>query len=180
MAWISADIYSTVSIYNYDLYDSAWSFSVGPRRRSCAEQTRVSGPEIACWVELASAAKLLINNVSMLQSVLRVLNKKLLKMDQYSKVFFAGLWIRIRIGSGFCDFVDPNSMTLWIRIRIGNPDPGSGSRGKKIKWKMYFLVLFRIRNWIQIRIELKCWIRIRIWIESIQIHNPGFLCMLQI
>jgi hypothetical protein len=27
---------------------------------------------------------------------------------------------------------------LWIRIRIGNPDPGSGSRGKKIKkfqWK---------------------------------------------
>jgi hypothetical protein len=38
---------------------------------------------------------------------------------------------RIRIGSGFSDFVDP--------IRIGNPDPdpywesGFGSRGKKIK-----------------------------------------------
>jgi hypothetical protein len=35
-------------------------------------------------------------------------------------------------GSGFCDFVDPDLATLWIRIRIGNPDPGSGSRGKKI------------------------------------------------
>jgi hypothetical protein len=34
--------------------------------------------------------------------------------------------------------VDPDSATLWLRIRIGNPDPGSGSRGKKIKkfqWK---------------------------------------------
>jgi hypothetical protein len=34
--------------------------------------------------------------------------------------------------------LDPDSETLWIRIRIGNPDPGSGSRGKKIKkfqWK---------------------------------------------
>jgi hypothetical protein len=33
---------------------------------------------------------------------------------------------------------DPDSATLWIRTRIGNPDPGSGSRGKKIKkfqWK---------------------------------------------
>jgi hypothetical protein len=29
--------------------------------------------------------------------------------------------------------VDPDSVTLWIRIRIGNPDPGSVSRGKKIK-----------------------------------------------
>jgi hypothetical protein len=38
------------------------------------------------------------------------------------------------------DPMDPDSATLWIRIwiRIGNPDPGSGSRGKKIKkflWK---------------------------------------------
>jgi hypothetical protein len=34
--------------------------------------------------------------------------------------------------------VDPDSATLWIRICIGNPDPGSGSRGEKIKkfqWK---------------------------------------------
>jgi hypothetical protein len=45
-------------------------------------------------------------------------------------------------GSGFSDFADPD----WIRIRIGNPDPGSGSRGKKTKkfqWKnalfSYFL-----------------------------------------
>jgi hypothetical protein len=33
---------------------------------------------------------------------------------------------------------DPDSVTLWTRIRIGNPDPGSGSRGKKVKkfqWK---------------------------------------------
>jgi hypothetical protein len=42
--------------------------------------------------------------------------------------FQAGLWIRIRIGSGFRDFVDPD------------PDweSGSGSRGKKTKkfqWK---------------------------------------------
>jgi hypothetical protein len=39
--------------------------------------------------------------------------------------------------------LDPDSATLWIRIRIGNPDPGSGSRGKKIKkfqWKNAFLV----------------------------------------
>jgi hypothetical protein len=32
-------------------------------------------------------------------------------------------------GSG----LDPDSVNLWIRIRIGNPDPGSGSRCKKIK-----------------------------------------------
>jgi hypothetical protein len=43
-------------------------------------------------------------------------------------LFKAGLWIRIRIGSGFSDFVDPDS-------QYGS---GSGSRGKKIKkfqWK---------------------------------------------
>jgi hypothetical protein len=34
-----------------------------------------------------------------------------------------GLWIRIRIGSGFSDFVDPDP--YW--------ESGSGSRGKKIK-----------------------------------------------
>jgi hypothetical protein len=53
----------------------------------------------------------------------------------------SGLWIRIRIGSGFSDFEDPDP--YWesgsrIRIRFGNPDPGSGSRGKKIEkfqWK---------------------------------------------
>jgi hypothetical protein len=36
---------------------------------------------------------------------------------------------------------EPDSVTLWIFIRIGNPDPGSGSRGKKIKkfqWKNAF------------------------------------------
>jgi hypothetical protein len=35
---------------------------------------------------------------------------------------------------------------LWIRIRIGNPDPGSGSRGNKVKefqWKMHFLVFLK-------------------------------------
>jgi hypothetical protein len=33
-------------------------------------------------------------------------------------------------------------MTLWIRIRIqnGNPDPGSGTRGKKMKKKCNLLV----------------------------------------
>jgi hypothetical protein len=45
----------------------------------------------------------------------------------------AGLWIRIRIGSGFSDFVDPD------------PYWESGSRGKKIKkfqWKNPLLKLF--------------------------------------
>jgi hypothetical protein len=38
--------------------------------------------------------------------------------------------------------LDPDSMTLWIRIQIGNPDPGCGSRGKKMKKNKYFLVGF--------------------------------------
>jgi hypothetical protein len=41
--------------------------------------------------------------------------------------------------------VDPDSVTLWIciRIRIGNPDPGSGSRARKLRnfrGKLNFLV----------------------------------------
>jgi hypothetical protein len=42
--------------------------------------------------------------------------------------FETGLWIRIRIGSGLSDFVDPDP--YW--------ESGSGSRGKKMKkfqWK---------------------------------------------
>jgi hypothetical protein len=42
--------------------------------------------------------------------------------------------------------VDPDSVTLWIRIRIGNPDPGSGSRARKLRnfsGKMHFLVFFK-------------------------------------
>jgi hypothetical protein len=42
----------------------------------------------------------------------------------------AGLWIRIRIGSGFRDFVDLDPDPYW--------ESGSGSRGKKAKkfqWK---------------------------------------------
>jgi hypothetical protein len=51
--------------------------------------------------------------------------------------------------------MDPDSVTLWIRIRIriGNPDPGSGSRGKKVKkfqWKnalfSYFLKNFTTKK----------------------------------
>jgi hypothetical protein len=38
-------------------------------------------------------------------------------------VWKAGLWIWIRIGSGFSDFVDPDP--YW--------ESGSGSRGKKMK-----------------------------------------------
>jgi hypothetical protein len=38
------------------------------------------------------------------------------------------MWIRIRIGSRFNDFVDPD------------PDWESGSRGKKMKKNKYFLV----------------------------------------
>jgi hypothetical protein len=51
--------------------------------------------------------------------------------------FCQGLWIRIRIGSGFSDFVDPDP--YW--------EFGSGSRGKKIEklqWKKIpFLVMFQ-------------------------------------
>jgi hypothetical protein len=41
-------------------------------------------------------------------------------------------------GCGSGSGLDPDSVTLWIRIHTGNPDPGFGSRGKKIKkfqWK---------------------------------------------
>jgi hypothetical protein len=47
-----------------------------------------------------------------------------------SENIISGLWIRIRIGSGFSDFVDPDPDPYW--------ESGSGSRGKKIKkfqWK---------------------------------------------
>jgi hypothetical protein len=40
----------------------------------------------------------------------------------------------------------PDSVTLWIRIRIGNPDPRSGSRGKKVKkfqWKNALFSIFK-------------------------------------
>jgi hypothetical protein len=37
-------------------------------------------------------------------------------------------------GSGSVSRLDLDSMTLWIRILIENPDPGSGSRGKKNKY----------------------------------------------
>jgi hypothetical protein len=63
------------------------------------------------------------------------------------------LWIRIRIGSGFSDFVDPDPD--WIRIqrlfgsgsgsvlgiRIPDPDPGA-SKLSNISGKMHFLVIF--------------------------------------
>jgi hypothetical protein len=38
-------------------------------------------------------------------------------------MFYPGLWIRIRIGSGFSDFVDPDP--YW--------ESGSGSKGKKLR-----------------------------------------------
>jgi hypothetical protein len=43
--------------------------------------------------------------------------------DMGKNVSIAGLWIRIQIGSGFSDFVDPDP--YW--------KSGSGYRGKKIK-----------------------------------------------
>jgi hypothetical protein len=49
---------------------------------------------------------------------------------------FNKVWEKQGCGSG--SGLDPDSVTLWIRIHIGNPDPGSGSRGKKVKkfqWK---------------------------------------------
>jgi hypothetical protein len=46
---------------------------------------------------------------------------------------------------------------------------------KKIVFESSVLAWIRIRNWIRIRIEQKCWIRISI--ESIRIHNPEFLSL---
>jgi hypothetical protein len=46
---------------------------------------------------------------------------------------------------------------LWIRIRIGNPDPGSGSRGKKIKkfqWKNALLSNF-LNNFTTKKVPIK-------------------------
>jgi hypothetical protein len=42
-----------------------------------------------------------------------------------SQEYEPGLWIKIRIGSGFSDFVDPDPDPYW--------ESGSGSRGKKMK-----------------------------------------------
>jgi hypothetical protein len=48
----------------------------------------------------------------------------------FSLNFLPGLWIRIRIGSKFSEFVDPDPVF----------ESGSGSRGNKLKYKIYFLV----------------------------------------
>jgi hypothetical protein len=47
-------------------------------------------------------------------------------------VFKAGLWIRIRIGSGFNDFVDPDP----------DSESGSGSMGKKNEEKTALFLNF--------------------------------------
>jgi hypothetical protein len=63
-------------------------------------------------------------------------------VDSEKKKFvhiLAGLWIRIRIGSGFRDFVDPDPH--W--------ESGSGSRGKKTKkfqWKKCTFLLLNNKN----------------------------------
>jgi hypothetical protein len=57
----------------------------------------------------------------------------------YMKKGKSGLWIRIRIGSGFRDFVDPDP--YW--------ESGSGSRGKKTKkfqWKNALFSYFFKKN----------------------------------
>jgi hypothetical protein len=86
----------------------------------------------------------------------------------------AGLWIRI--GSGVRDFVDNT-----------DPDPGAFWGENLDEKHRYFLfdltqiliykkfekeIVFEcsVLAWIRIRIEQKCWIRIRI--KSIRIHNP--------
>jgi hypothetical protein len=43
---------------------------------------------------------------------------------------------------------------------------------KEIVFESSVLAWIRIRNWIRIQIEQKCWILIRI--ESIRIHNPAY------
>jgi hypothetical protein len=79
----------------------------------------------------------------------------------------ATLWIRIRFGSGFSDFVDPDP--YW--------ESGSGSRGKAIKkfqWKNEQNCLLKFCFSLDPdpdRIEQKCWIRIPI--KSIRIHHPA-------
>jgi hypothetical protein len=90
-----------------------------------------------------------------------------------------------RLFQGCGSGLDPDSVTLWIRIRIGNPDPDPEARKfyltqiliskkfeREIVFKSSVLAWIRIRNWIRIRIEQECWIRIRI--KSIRIHNPAW------
>jgi hypothetical protein len=48
----------------------------------------------------------------------------------------AGLWLRIRIGSGFRNFVDPDP--YW--------ESGSGSRGKKTKKFQWKKCIFQLLN----------------------------------
>jgi hypothetical protein len=52
------------------------------------------------------------------------------------QMLVAGLWIRIRIGSGFSDFVDSDP----------NWESGSGSRGKKMKKFQWENALFSYLN----------------------------------
>jgi hypothetical protein len=62
----------------------------------------------------------------------RLAKRGILKVTRgLSKVFLTGLWIRIRIGSGFNDFVDPDS------------ESGSmGHLARKMKKKMHFSLTF--------------------------------------
>jgi hypothetical protein len=73
------------------------------------------------------------------------------KISKFRLYCIPGLWIQIRIRiqilSGFNDFLGLDSLTLWIQICI--------------------------RFWI----NLNFWIRIRIRIESIRIHNPAVYCV---
>jgi hypothetical protein len=89
---------------------------------------------------------------------------------------FSSPWIQIR---------DPDPQNHWIRIQSGS-GWGCGSTTLFFSYTLgtkIFLQKFCCESgfaldpnlmilWIQIRIELKCWIRIRI--ETIRIHNPGF------
>ncbi len=84
------------------------------------------------------------------------------------------------------------NLSCWIRIQEGKNDlqiqnkvrPGGGkflSNKYPIFFQLQFFLLHFLviktldRNWIRIRNQEKCWIRIRI--KLMRIHNPDFKCL---
>jgi hypothetical protein len=88
-----------------------------------------------------------------------IFNRKCLTHFVIKKILF---WIRIRIGSGISNILDPDSVKYldpdpdWIRIQ---QQPGPGP-------------LFSKNTWIQTRLEiLQCWILYRIKLIMDQQHR---------
>jgi hypothetical protein len=73
------------------------------------------------------------------------------------------LWIRIWIGSGFSDFVDPDPDPYW-------------EYGSRYFWfdMNQILISKKFEKEIVFESSVLAWIRIRIRIKSIWIHNPAW------